>query len=303
MRAMVATRRQGEVTGIDPRHVIVIGAARSGTKLLRDVLAEATGAGKVPYDIGYVWRYRNESRKDDVLDVGAMDEKVKHFIRGFVDGYASGQPLAVIEKTVGNALRVPAVAAVFPNARYVHLIRDGVDVIESMRRQWTAPTNARYLAAKVRHMPVGLMPRYGTKYVRSLMTRHARGDGRVGTWGSRYSGIDIDLREHDLLTVCARQWKYSVMQARADFQCHALAVAEVRYEALVEEPRSELRRLAKHVGLNISETGLEAASRNVVGGRQGTGRQALDTVELATVYRETSGLLDALGYEHSELTI
>ena len=47
--------------------VIIIGAARSGTKYLRDVLATAPNAARVPYDINYIWRYGSESHPDDAL--------------------------------------------------------------------------------------------------------------------------------------------------------------------------------------------------------------------------------------------
>src|SRR4051812_20775701 len=39
--------------------VIVIGAARSGTKLLRDSLATHADVARVPYDVNYVWRFGN----------------------------------------------------------------------------------------------------------------------------------------------------------------------------------------------------------------------------------------------------
>ena len=45
--------------------VIIIGAARSGTKYLRDVLATAPNAARVPYDINYIWRYGSEIREGD----------------------------------------------------------------------------------------------------------------------------------------------------------------------------------------------------------------------------------------------
>ncbi len=41
---------------VPPRRIVLIGAARSGTKILRDTLAAATGSGAVPFDIGFVWR-------------------------------------------------------------------------------------------------------------------------------------------------------------------------------------------------------------------------------------------------------
>lgn len=279
-----------------PRHVVVIGAARSGTKMLRDALATATGAGKVPYDIGYVWRVGNESRPDDLLEPAAVAERSRRFIRRFVDGYGGGRPPAVIEKTVGNALRVPAVAATLPDAVYIHLVRDGVDVVESTRRQWTAPTDLRYLAGKARHFPLRLAPRYGTKYLRSLAGRRSSADGRVGTWGPRYAGIDADLREHDLLTVCARQWRHALTRARRDFDRLGLPVVEVRYEALVGDPATELARIAEFTGLPAAPARVRAAGAAITPDRQGSGRRGLGRDELVRIETEIGDLLAELGY-------
>jgi hypothetical protein len=127
------------------RYIIIIGAARSGTKILRDVLAEASGMGCVPYDIGFVWRYGNQQVPHDVLDPATVTPRIQRFVRRYVDRYARSGGDVVIEKTVGNTLRVPFVHAVMPDAAFVHLVRDGMDVVESARRQWSAPPDREYL--------------------------------------------------------------------------------------------------------------------------------------------------------------
>lgn len=280
------------------RRLVLIGAARSGTKILRDALAAATGVGKVPYDVGYVWRFGSEDTPDDVLDPLAVTERTRAFIQRFVDGYACGQCEAVvIEKTVGNAVRVPMVANVLPDARYIHLIRDGVDVIESTRRQWTAPTDLHYLVGKARHFPLRLLPGYGVKYLRSLSHRRATSEGRVGSWGLRYPGIDNDLQQHELLVVCARQWRYGVTLARTDLARLKLPVVEVRYEDLVHDPGGQLDRVAQFAGLHVSTASLVAAGSAIYTTSQGLGRSAFNRADAATVDREVGDLLSDLGYD------
>jgi hypothetical protein len=280
---------------------VILGAARSGTKVLRDALATMTGAGRVPYDIGYVWRYGNENRPDDVLDPAAVVDQARRFIREFVDSYAAGNPPTVIEKTVGNCLRVPAVTAVLPHASFVHLVRDGVDVIESTRRQWTASTDLRYLLGKTRHFPLRLAPRYGAKYLRSLARRRIRGDRRLASWGPRYPGIDDDLRREDLLVVCARQWRESVARARADLRRLHRPVVEIRYERLVADPERELATLAKAVGLRSSPAGVRAAAAALTPTRQGAGHHALSVADRAVIEAEAGDLLDELGYPRTRM--
>lgn len=279
-----------------PRHVVLVGAARSGTKILREALAASSGSGRVPYDIGYVWRYGNEGHPDDALRPECSSEKSARFIRHFVDRYADGQPSAVIEKTVGNTLRIPFVAKMLPDASYVHLIRNGVDVIESTRRQWTEPTDVRYLLAKARHFPLRLVPGYGVKYLQSLARRRTSAERRVGSWGPRYPGIDDDLRHEDLLTVCARQWRTAVTQARADLGRLTAPVTEIRYERLVQDPRAELTRLVDFLDLDVSAAGLAAAAASITPERQDVGRCSLDAGELAVVQREAGSLLAHLDY-------
>lgn len=296
MRAALSgsgTRRAREQS---PRRIVILGAARSGTKMLRDALARATGAGSVPYDIGYVWRVGNEGNPDDLLSPGAIGPEGQRFIRRFVDRYADGVPPAVIEKTVGNTMRVPSVASVLPDAMYIHLIRDGVDVIESTRRQWTAPADLRYLLGKARHFPPRLAPRYGVKYLRSIAGRHRRDDGRIGTWGPRYPGIDEDLKVGPLLAVCARQWRWAVVQARTDLARLKLPVVEVRYEQFVTEPEAELERLTRFAGLPSDPLRLRSAAGQVVATRLGVGRGALTHDELDVVDTEAGELLSALSY-------
>lgn len=277
------------------RHVVVIGAARSGTKMLRDTLATAAGAGVIPYDIGYVWRRGNEGAPDDVIPPGEIDARTRRFIRTFVDRYAHGDPATVIEKTVGNAMRVPAVDAVLPDAVYIHLIRDGVDAIESARRQWTAKADMRYLLAKAKHFPWRLVPTYGLKYVRSQLRRRSSADERVATWGPRYPGIDADLASSDLLVVCARQWKCAVQMATADLSRLGVPVIDVRYEELIARPAAHLGAVIEQAGL-MPNGDLDSAAAVIGVDRRGSGRRSLTPPELAVLDGEVGALLSDLGY-------
>lgn len=279
-----------------PRHVVIIGAARSGTKMLRSALATAAGVGAVPYDIGYVWRLHNERAADDVLSPADLDDGARRFIRRFVDRYAAGELPTVIEKTVGNTMRVPFVAAVLPDARYVHLVRDGIDVAESSRRQWTAPPDRRYLAAKLRHVPQRVVVRHGASYAASLAARAFTKDRRVSSWGPRYLGIDADLSVESLLTVCARQWRESVLTAQRDLSALTVPVIEVRYEAFVQNPVDALTEVLDFLALPPAHKGPERAAGAIAAARIGVGRTALTPAELRSIELEVAPTLEELGY-------
>lgn len=217
--------------------IIIVGAARSGTKFLRDVLASGSGTRAVPYDVNYVWRYGVGWQSDDRLTPDRLTEKQAEFIRRSLSSIArlrDGETL--IEKTVATTLRVPYVDAVFPDARYIHLVRDGRDVVESAMRQWVAPPDWRALWTKLRGMPLRNLD-YALWFAGNAI--RGLGAGRKGgkIWGPRYPGIDRDSLSRPLVELCALQWKNSVVLARDGLAgIPEERVFEIRYEDLIASP-------------------------------------------------------------------
>ena len=256
-----------------PRPLIIIGAARSGTKFLRDTLAASSRARAIPYDIAYVWRCGNESWPDDALPTAQCSDKVRQYIRDFVFDVGGGSDV-VIEKTVANSLRVPFVAEVFPEAKFVHLIRDGRDVVESAYRQWQSPVNWRYTLKKARQFPLRNF-RYAFWYVKNLFAGSTkRRGGQV--WGPRYPGIDDDVRDKELIEVCASQWVACVSAAAQDLQ--ALAPDKfmtIRYEDLVHDERV-LAELCHFADIDDVDTVLEEMQQSVLPDTIGKWQTGLD---------------------------
>lgn len=223
--------------------IILIGAARSGTKFLRDVIAAGDGTAAVPYDVNYVWRYGNEKHPHDALTVEQLAERNARFIRKALPSLArQSQSDILVEKTVSNTLRVPFVDAVYPEARFVHLIRDGRDVVESAMRQWEAPPDWAALRQKLRDIPLenlGYVWWFGMNFLSGLLSK--RQGGKI--WGPRYAGIDQDLNQLSLPEICAAQWAHSVERASADLaKLPKSRVHTIYYEDLVagQEALSEL---------------------------------------------------------------
>ena len=94
--------------------VVILGAARSGTNMLRDSLCSLPGFGTWPCDeINYIWRYGNKRFANDELTPGHAREPVTSYIRSAFNRIAKQhQPNYVVEKTCANTLRVPFVHTV-----------------------------------------------------------------------------------------------------------------------------------------------------------------------------------------------
>jgi hypothetical protein len=270
--------------------IFVIGAARSGTKFLRDCLRGDERIAAVPYDVNYIWRYGQPNDSDDVLLPGSIESKQASFIRRTIEGQARLKDGKVLlEKTVSNSLRVPFVEAVFPGARYVHLVRDGRDVATSAIKEWSAPPDYRRLVEKLRRLPLASLP-YLVWYLRnSVFNRGANTSGHVRVWGPRYPGIHADLQTLSLAQVCAIQWKKSVDFARADLAAlPSERVFHIRYEDLVQD-RSVIAQLATALDLDSAsitrtwEQTVSPAQKRPLTTAQLAIREEIETIQATTL--------------------
>ena len=96
--------------------VIIIGAPRSGTNMLRDMLVKLPGVGTWPCDeINYIWRHGNVRYQSDELFPENATTKVQAYVRKQFENIAKAQDLqTVVEKTCANSLRVGFVDRILP---------------------------------------------------------------------------------------------------------------------------------------------------------------------------------------------
>jgi len=275
--------------------IIIIGAARSGTKFLRDLLALADNLKAVPYDVNYIWRYGIKNCPHDQLDPENLTEKQAAFIRKSLCKQAKlGKNDRLLEKTVSNTLRVPYVDAVFPNARYVHLIRDGRDVTESAMRQWQAKPELKSLLAKLRRMPlsnIGYAFRFAGNLVKGL------GAGRQGgsLWGPRFEGISQIALTGPLAKTCALQWANSVEMASRDLaRLPASRVFTIHYEDLIKDDAA-LRGLVGYLNLS-GEARIVAAWKDRVRPRPAAAWQQLAADDKKVISAVLAPVLAKQGY-------
>jgi len=139
----------------------------------------------------------SKSSQTDEISANMVSPDSMLRIRRYFDSKSRGGQF-LIEKTVSNCLRIPAVDKVFPDSRYIHLYRNGWDVVESVYRQWIAPPHWGYIVHKAISFPVSQAFRYATSYATKLLQGlDVRGNGVSGSWGPRYRGIDDDVLTGD----------------------------------------------------------------------------------------------------------
>lgn len=263
--ARVAQRGWRE-RGVDPavateRIVFVVGSPRSGTTFL----AGAVGAQRGFVDLGEVrpvkasiprWRQLPEAQA--ARELRATLERVRRL--------ALVRELRPVEQTPEVSFVVGAAARAYPEGIFLHIIRDGRDVVCSLLEQgWL---------------------REG---------REGRDDaGRP--YGGHVRGWVEPERQDEFLraseaTRAAWAWRRYIGAAR---QAPAERLLELRYEELAKEPLAVAERIAERLG---TEPRPLAEALSAVHGRSvGRWQRDLTAEQVADVEREAGTLLRELGY-------
>ena len=213
------------------RPIFIIGAPRSGTSILFSVLRSSDHVAHWPGEAHEVWEADHHPALtgwgSNALDAAdASPETVERIGREFF--LVSGPNKRLIDKTPRNALCVPFVDRIFPDARFVFLIRDGRDNVNSLINAWRTPRYRTYQLPEPHSIP-GVDPRWW-KFV-------LYPGWRDDTGGS-------------VEKVCARQWVSSnehALDAFADLPRSRWT--KVRYEELVERPDAAIARVLSFLEL------------------------------------------------------
>jgi hypothetical protein len=186
---------------------------------------------------------------------------------------------------------------VVPDARYIHIVRDGRDAVASAMKRWTASLDIPYIMSKARFVPLTDLPYYSSRYLWNRVQRKLSGEGRLAFWGPRFAGFEAVARTAPLEEVCAIQWQRCVEKATHDLhQFDPQRVCQVSYEAFVANPTAELLRIGRFLGLELREEVLHPLVQNVSPKSVGLGKKQLSPDALQRVEGILHATLSQFGY-------
>ena len=279
--------------------IIIIGAARSGTNMLRDIITQLPGFGTWPCDeINYIWRHGNARYPNDEFSVEQASGSVKKFIRRAFARVARKQGLKyVVEKTCANSLRVAFVEKVFPDAKFIFIVRDGRDVVTSAMKRWRAPLDIPYVVRKARYVPITDGPYYATQYLARQIYRIFSKEKRVSSWGPRFEGMEEMLKIKSLPEICGVQWAHSVQLATKAFgSMKSKKVLRIKYEDFVSSPVNQLKLIAEFLGVDLKDRQARHLVSSVSDSSVGKWKNDLDAKTMGKIMHYIKPELKEYGY-------
>jgi len=260
------------------RPAFLLGCGRSGTTILGRTLAEHGALHYLneprdtwvrAYPRADVWSARAK-RRGGRLVLTATDAvwwRTSRLVRLFATSVAEAGRTRLLEKLPVNAFRVPFLRALFPDALFVHLVRNGIEVARSIERE-----------CEVR-------PWYGVDdYKWQQLEGVARTDPSLAP-------LLVHCRsshERGLL-----EWRLAVeaaIRATDDLPSHQHLA--VRYEDLLDDPVATIRDIEDFLGLQHDGATSAHAQRNIA--RRSAPAEALAVTDDATLI--AGPLLARLGY-------
>ncbi len=212
------TPTQSDQKDVLYKPIIIIGAPRSGTTLMGDILS------KHP-DVLYVeeprltWRYGNDRKSDQFQPSDARPEVVRYIRDTFAKAVKEEGRSRLLEKTPSNSLRLGFIDRVMPDCKIIHMIRDGVSGTLAIHDLWTRHASGMRGLAKgritqrLKEIQLSRLPYYGMEVIRRSMPKPFKGLVGTNIWGPRLPGMRGMLNELPLMEICAMQWRACVEQA------------------------------------------------------------------------------------------
>jgi hypothetical protein len=254
------------------RPVLMYGMPHSGTTIAMHLaaahpdLANFSEANPVLQPHGY-FDYANGDYVRTAAD--AMPAEIERLHRRFAfEAWRAGRP-RVLNKSPNNTVRLAFLKAVFPDAVFVHIVRDGRAVVHSLIWGHAQPGEPedRFKPWREREDPFpGVKPPRWRDLLR-----------------------DNPLEQHAL------QWREVLAYAFEQEERLGLPVLHVRYEALCRDPRGTLETLFAFAGLRVSPEILGRVPASLEN-RNDKWRTRLSPADAALITGIESPMLNRLGY-------
>jgi hypothetical protein len=226
-----------------PDPVFVVGCSRSGTTITYETLAAAPQFRKFGWEIPQFWDglygplsngWHSEAASAEHAHPEHRDAAFRYFFQRLGRGW-------VLDKTCINVMRIPYLHALFPQAKFVFIQRDGRDNISSMMDGWRyGRTDGDF------HL---------SKFFGPFPEPVAINDGEFDDWAFFLAPDWQEYNHASLEEVCAFQWLSANRLALAAKQfIPSDQWIHLRYEDIFKKPVDMFQKVFDQLRIPFDQT-------------------------------------------------
>jgi len=166
--------------------IIFVNNTRSGTTLVQNLLDLHPEIVKW-FEPRTLWMYADPGRNHDEFEEDDASEEVITYIRSrFLKYQRENGGQRVAEKTPHNVFKVPYVNKIFPEARFVYVIRNPFSFISSCELKWQKTVTSKGIIRRLKVTPVTQFHHYGGRLVRDYFDKYILKKKYLKLWGPCY---------------------------------------------------------------------------------------------------------------------
>lgn len=280
--------------------IILVGTHRSGTTWLGQMLSQHPTLAYWS-EPSYVWSWGNNYKPDDLLtSADARPKVISHIhqrFNRFVDLQGKDR---LFEKTPSNCLRLSFINVVYPQAKIIHIIRDGRSVFSSTQQILTGgffrqDVLSRRLQDIVLETSPWEWPVYLSRLIELLSAKILHHPLKF--WGPKPPGWRDWVKYDSPNVILAKQWVATINQALKDseslspgnyFRCY--------YEDLMRQPETILKDMFDFAELSDVDNLISDIAETVDSTRQFKWRDKVDEMTLREIRPYLESTLNSIGY-------
>ncbi|MGD9332690.1 MAG: sulfotransferase [Desulfobacterales bacterium] len=307
---------------MDNVFVFIVGSPRSGTTILGEMLDRHRQISQW-YEPYFVWdRCFRRHPHDERSRREATPRVINQIRHDFYRYREKSGSRVIVDKSPRNSLKIPFIKTIFPQAQFIHLIRDGRDVTLSIHKEWRRRMqilNDPSLGSRFNH-------RQALKVVRAWISKQpflqdkiralwfethghfidhskhlnrTRWNGRIG-WGPRFRNWEHFFNQKRLLQFNAYQWLKCVAAVHQAWDAIPTAKKlEIRYEEMIKAEQKTLARIIDFIGLTASDRFLGSLPQ-LKRGNTNKWAQEFTNAQMSAISPILNPMLERLGYLQPE---